>query len=612
MKNIIPHNEKLYSLLPFDKVTSAVELDGVTYGITWQKDGENFCGKVPGAAISCSVKETEQGFKLFPSAKLEKAVDHFKLHLLSFPSIEVDHFAGCGFKMGQAKIISFPAPTSTFSCSHNCVLTRKAGQVIFSSPLKQSYDNSFKGRTCGKFLLDFGYIIQLDSSIITEMVFDPITVEYGNAVDVLTRYALDNVETPRDFSSSQPCGWNSWDYYRWTITEDEVIKNAEFIAGDPVLSRYVKRIIVDDGWQYCYGEWEANALFPSGMKSLADRLTGMGFTPGLWLAPSIVEPHCRIAQWDHDMLALSKGGQPCLAYSCMSRYGFVLDPTVEKSRSHLKKLFDRYAAMGYKYFKLDFLASTMLAERFHDGSVPRCRIMRMLLDPIVEGVAGRAEILGCNYHFYNGNSYVNSVRVGADIHAKWQSVKSNTRSVAYMFWANKKLWINDPDFAVCRGPETSEDPDLNRLLPSLVGVRPADDYLPGGATSLGTILFEEAKVLLSIVMMAGGAVNLSDKMYLLNEKGLDLVRKTVAAESGEAAVPLDLFESTLPSYWLQKTSHGRRLLVINWEDTPAGMSIDWQRIGRKPSQVRDFWNGTVSPCPEKAELAPHSCILIEF
>ena len=56
----------------------------------------------------------------------------------------------------------------------------------------------------------------------------------------------------------------------------------------------------------------------------------------------------------------------------------------------------------------------------------------------------------------------------------------------------------------------------------------------------------QMEVLLSIALAAGGAVNLSDRMSRLNESGLDLARRTVAAESGEAAIPLDLFASEIP------------------------------------------------------------------
>ena len=148
---------------------------------------------------------------------------------------------------------------------------------------------------------------------------------------------------------------------------------------------------------------------------------------------------------------------------------------------------------------------------------------------VCKGVAGRAEILGCNYHFYNGNSFVDSVRVGGDIHSHWQSIKANTVSVAGMFWANKKLWINDPDFSLCRGLETSNDPDLQRLKACLVYCAPHDGYNKGLEFNLASTRFEEQKVLLSLDLMAGGAVNLSDKMSLLNEKGIELARKIVAA-----------------------------------------------------------------------------------
>ena len=80
-------------------------------------------------------------------------------------------------------------------------------------------------------------------------------------------YADENAPEGKVFEDPV-CGWNTWDYYRWTITEDEVLKNAEFIAKDPVLSKHVKRIIIDDGWQYCYGEWGMPPLPPCAIPSI--------------------------------------------------------------------------------------------------------------------------------------------------------------------------------------------------------------------------------------------------------------------------------------------------------------------------------------------------------
>lgn len=601
--------------LELEGAVSELCADGVSRRLFWevQTDG-SFAADDELALFTLVVEKLSSGVRIKTSAQWKKNMpEHFTFTPVTFPAFNVDHAFFCGERMGRAQAAQFPvAECKLFQGRHYAALSRGKETVLMSSPLGQKYDNFFRAEGVGKLILkwrcDFEFLHN-DVAGCTE--FDPVTIEAGDGFRILERYGDENCEVKRDFSEKPDCGWNSWDYYRWTITEEETLKNARFIASDPVLKQHVKRIIVDDGWQYCYGEWEANSLFPSGMKYLADELHKMGFKPGLWLAPAIVEPHCRIAQWDYDMLACSEGGQPCLAYRCMERYGFVLDPTVPKTQKHLEQLFDRYAGMGYEYFKLDFLGSTMEAKRFADRSVPRCQILRKLMESVCKGVAGRSEILGCNYHFYNGNSFVNSVRVGGDIHSHWGSVKTNTVSVAGMFWANKKLWINDPDFALCRGVDSSDDPDLQRLKPSFVGCKVSDKFNPGFDFNLATTSLEEQKVLLSLDLMAGGAINLSDKVPLLNEAGLELARKVVAAESGFDGRPLDFFEHALPIYWHQRLKKGGRLLVINWEDVPREIAVDWSCAGN-PAEAKDMWQEKVEKCADKVFLAPHSCKLWEY
>jgi len=320
-----------------------------------------------------------------------------------------------------------------------------------------------------------------------------------------------------------------------------------------------------------------------------------------------LEPHARIAQLEYEMLGCSEGGQPCLCFDCMRRKGFVLDPTVEKSRKFLRELFDRYSSMGYKYFKLDFLERTTDAPRFADESVPRSAILCKLMEPICEGVAGRAEIMGCNYAFMAGNRYVGYSRIGGDIHARWSSILANTPSVAGRFWMNKRLWVNDPDFALCRGKDTSSAEE--KLAPSFVFCTPESEYQEVFSRTLASTTYEEQKVLLSVALMAGGAINLSDDLTLLNEAGLDLARKVVAAQGGEAAKPLDLFEHALPQRWLQKLSHGGRFLLINWSEKSTVQKVN---IPEMPQRVCDFWQGREIAAPHEMELAPHSCLLLEW
>ena len=593
-----------------------ISVDGKKLDPVWKNNGENqYSAKLDFGTLNLNIVSFSNGIRIESSLELsgtlpEKVV--FTPLLVS--ETEADHVFFCGEKMGRSANAELPVTESrSFEGRYYSALTRNHQTVIMTAPLAQQYDNYCRGTADGGKIsgwrIDFE-LLHLDPA--GKIEFDPVMVQCGDGIEILERYAADNTEVKRDFSVPPEYGWNTWDYYRWTITEDEVMKNAEFIAADPVLKQHVKRIIVDDGWQYCYGEWEANPYFPSGMKKLAERIHKLGFKPGLWLAPTIVEPHCRIAQLDYDMLACSEGGQPCLGYRCMERYGFLLDPTVPKSQKFLTDLFDRYAGMGYEYFKLDFLASTMAAKRFHDRTVPRSRILRLLMDAVARGVRGRAELLGCNYHFYNGNSHVGSVRVGGDIHSLWHSIRFNTVSVAGMFWANKRLWINDPDFALCRSLDTSNDPDLQRLNPCLVFCGPDDPFKQENNYVLASTHLNEQQVLLSLVLMTGGAINLSDNMPLLNEAGLELARKTVSAESGFGGRPLDMFEHALPVYWTQKLKKGGRVLVINWEDEAKEIPLDWNKLAPGISEVKNFWNGKAEKCVSRIQLEPHSCRLWEF
>jgi len=536
-----------------------------------------------------------------------------QLIVMDISELAADHLLAQGVIMGRCncKLLK-DIEKQDFNSHYQLMLTKDDMTLQLAFPLRQSQPNEFTG------IIEDGQVKKLQAFTNvhnyggTKIKADALTLRCSsNGFALMEDYADANVEKEKNFNGAFTAGWNTWDFYRWTITEEEVLKNAEFIANDPVLSKYVKRIIVDDGWQYCYGEWEANHYFPNGMKYLADKLTELGFEPGLWFAPTIVEPHSPIAQLDYDMLAQSEGGQPCFAYECMGRKGFLLDPTQEKVDKHLRKIFKRYADMGYKYFKLDFMGQTLKARKFANSTIPHSEIARLIVKSVHEAVSDQATVLACNYQFKGGSNFVDTVRIGGDIHATWEAIQNNTVSVAARFWSNKRLWINDPDFALCRGFDTSNEEEINRLQPALIGVSPEDTNPQAGRYDMVDVKRPQLEILLSIVLAAGGAVNLSDKMYMLNESGLDLARRTVSAKHGKTAIPLDLFKSNLPAYWLQEVDDKHRVLLINWNDEAKEISFDLNKHGINSSQVVNFWNDEpVKIANNKIEiiLEPRSCL----
>ena len=131
---------------------------------------------------------------------------------------------------------------------------------------------------------------------------------------------------------------------------------------------------------------------------------------------------------------------------------------------------------------------------------------------------------------------------------------------------------------------------------------------------LATATKSEVEILLGVVLMAAGAVNLSDDMTKLNAAGLELARKVVSAPSGEAARPLDLFSCEYPSLWLQQVGRGRRLMAVNWEEAPKKVRLNLADYGIAAGALRDFWRDETVAFPGgvlELELAPHSCRLFE-
>ncbi len=530
-------------------------------------------------------------------------------------SLSINHVLVHGRNMGDCSMIPVTNADEEFSSVFQCLLTSNEMSLQFTHPLRQKNHSDFSGKIENGCLTNFkatttfgqnNLPLNADSlSIFADTDGHSLMQAYGK-----TEVGIRNA--PVKLSP----GWNSWDYYRWTITEEEVLKNAEFIKNDTVLSQHIKRITVDDGWQYCYGEWDANPLFPNGMKSLAEKLKDMGFEPGLWLAPMIIEPHARIAQSNSEMLALGESGLPCLGFECMGRNGFLLDPTRDDVREWLFNLFSRYVDYGFTFFKLDFLAQTLNAVKFHDASIGRGEIVRKILEPIREATIGKAILLGCNYTFDAGNELVDSVRVSGDIHADWNCIKENSPSIAARFWAQDLLWDSDPDFSLARGPETSNDQNLHAIKPNLISVTPelpplnAERHL----NSFANASTKEIEVLLGLTIVSGGCINLSDKLSCLNARGLDMARRTVSAERGEAAIPQDLFKSNYPGLWIQKIKKGYRVLFVNWNDEPKNIYLNLVDYGLDINIMKNFWTDEVvqikDGCLGKL-LSPHSSLFLE-
>ena len=462
--------------------------------------------------------------------------------------------------------------------------------LFFTFPLRQSLPCAIGGTIAGDQVVDLraDCLVHLDG--VSEVVAPPLSLCATEAPhDYLEAHGEWQREEAMPPLAPRPVAWNSWDYIRDLVSEDYVLRNLEVIANDPVLSKHVEYIVIDSGWEFRYGDWIPNPRFPHGMEWLAQQIIARGFKAGLWLAPPILENCSAAALWNTELLAHGRAGVPCQAYQCMLRYGFVLDIKKPEARRWLRDVFARYRAMGYSYFKTDFLRHIKHAVLFNGQRVPEGDLVREVLEVVREAIGPEAYLVGCNYPDETGCGLVNSSRVSGDIAPHWETVRLNARSHGAQYWMHGRVWCNDPDFAICRGPETSDDPDLDRMHAGDIYLRPEQTHVhrPPYLSAV------EARTLLSLVLLTGGSVTLSDNLPMLNEAGLELLRKTVSARAGRNMRPLDLFTSEAPSLWLQEVGEQEmRLGVVNWSDESVAQTVDLPGLtGRAWGQATDFWSG---------------------
>ena len=117
---------------------------------------------------------------------------------------------------------------------------------------------------------------------------------------------------------------------------------------------------------------------------LADEIRQAGFTPGLWLAPFIVDPRSRLAHAHPDWILHGRFNRPVNAgFNLWGTVATALDLTRPEALDYACQVVDRAAhAWGYPYLKLDFLYAGALPGRRHDPSLTHAQILRQGLQAL--------------------------------------------------------------------------------------------------------------------------------------------------------------------------------------------------------------------------------------
>ena len=140
--------------------------------------------------------------------------------------------------------------------------------------------------------------------------------------------------------------WCAWGYER-NFTVDEVIGTLPKVA--ELGFRWVD---VDDGYQICEGDWDANdRITDAGMRRITAAIHAQGLKAKLWWAPLAADPGSSLAAEHPEMLLVQKDG----THEDISWWdSWYLSPVNPYTQAYTLDLVDRFLVRwGFDGFKLD-------------------------------------------------------------------------------------------------------------------------------------------------------------------------------------------------------------------------------------------------------------------
>lgn len=391
-------------------------------------------------------------------------------------------------------------------------------------------------------------------------------------------------------------GWCSW-YDRTTkIDEAHVLDVAATLAANPdVFGRGVLQ--VDDGYQKMDGDWSANERFPSGMDGVARKIRAIGWNPGVWFAPLMINPEHPWALANPDALQTDAKG----IASFMNANPFHPDgakwinPDHPKSKEFLRNIIKDARIRGNGYIKIDFNG---IGSRFVDPTKTRLQVFRELYALYREAAGDDMYILSCLGQPTRGViGFVDAARVGPDSHPA--NFEKCLDSVLRFQIYDNVWWQNDPD--------------VSYLAPKLPSRRVG--YTPQGEGMWRTWH--------SIVALVGGTAMISEPVSAPDVKDVWRNFEIMRPGSREPARLLTLGRSpdNTTFGFAAKRSHGDFAVysLYNAATNARSLTLDFAAAGLPPGipcAVFDFWSnrvvGIATNAYATAPLDPHASALLRF
>lgn len=263
-------------------------------------------------------------------------------------------------------------------------------------------------------------------------------------------------------------GYTSWYNYYGHISEEIILRDLEGLSK---VGKHADIFQIDDGYQSKVGDWECNyKTFPSGIRSVVDKIHDKGYLAGVWMAPFSAAFDSRVAQEHPDWLIKVPGTNRNQLGVISWGGGGTLDFYIPEAAEHIKNFFNRVInEWGFDMVKLDFLYSECITPR---RGKSRGQIMCEAMDFLRECVGEKTLILGCGVPLFPSFGVVDACRISCDVskgfggdflerntNRELPSAKNAMNNTMFRRHLNGRVFVNDPDvFYLRKNNLTGEDP----------------------------------------------------------------------------------------------------------------------------------------------------------
>ena len=413
---------------------------------------------------------------------------------------------------------------------------------------------------------------------------------------VLPAHAARTDKTVNIPAATPPLGWNSWDSYGLSVTEDEWKRNVDWLHQhlEPAGWRYV---VVDEGWYLQHPEnagshadqgYEMDAdgrytaapgRFPDGIVGLAAYAHSLGLQFGIHIIRGIprqaVEQNLPIA--DSSFHAADAADTTDTCQWNPDNFGVKANAAGQAYYNSLLKL---YADWGVDFLKVDCIAKPYHADEIHmiDAAIQKAgRPMVLSLSPGPTPLAAGPDV----------EKSAQMWRVSDDVWDIWSdpAIEGTFPQTVRNQFGTLADWM--------QFQQSGHWPDADMLPIGYLGPRPG-----WGQPRLSRLNYDETRTLLTLWSIARSPLILGANLAELDSftEALLTNREVLAVDqqsSGNRELlvegPLVVWRADAPKE--KGRGKGVDYAVFNLGNTPSAFRFAWKQLGMHGGEhrVRDLW-----------------------